>query len=309
MRQLGRMEYSLEVTELRGADGKVTGYTGGPPWAPMWASTPVAALKAYMSNWVSDARRNAEQQGVNIDGDVFSTDLASQVKFVGALMYASLNRGYVCKWQTANRGFVTLDAAAISVVAACIMGYIESCFTWEASMLAAIDAAATVPALQAIKLSEGVPTGVLPAAVVAALRSSGGAFGASGGTVEAKKFKGSSAAPTASPGKGAGTTGTVTVTGSDAAGQLKVVTGGIMTGAADTVIATVTFSAPYSTAPYVVVSAANTAAGALACTPYVSATPTGFSLLVSGMSGLTALLNMQTGVSSTTYAFNYVVVS
>jgi len=83
-----------------------------------------------------------------------------------------------------------------------------------------------------------------------------------GGATGTQHLVGRSAAPTIARGNGAGTTGTVSVAGTDLAGLITVATAG--TAPTATTIATMTFAAAYGTAPYCVVApeSANTTSAA-----------------------------------------------
>jgi len=117
------------------------------------------------------------------------------------------------------------------------------------------------------------------------------------GDIKFRHVIGSSTAPTIANGAGAGTSpGTPTLTGSDAAGQISIITGTLPSVSA--VAVTVTFNAAYGTAPYVVIWPANAAAATLGFLPYVSSTTTTFTI----NTGSIAL------GGSTTYLYNYVVV-
>ena len=111
-------------------------------------------------------------------------------------------------------------------------------------------------------------------------------------------LQGTSNAPTAAigAGAGAGPDAAATLTGTDLAFQLTVAADGSPTGS-NAVVATVTFATPYATAPYAVFSPANNAAAALtgATSCYVTTTPTQL-VLHSGASALS---------DDVTYAFNF----
>jgi hypothetical protein len=99
-----------------------------------------------------------------------------------------------------------------------------------------------------------------------------------GGATGTQHLVGRSTAPTIARGAGAGTTGTVTVAGTDLAGAVTVATAaGGTAPTANSVIATVTFNAAYATAPYCVFSPANQTASVTltqAESIYVTATTT-----------------------------------
>lgn len=287
--------------EMRNEVGAINGYVAGfaleRDGCVYTPDSPVAALKDFLTSHTQTLRQQAEEAGVLVDGNVFSTDISSQVKYVGILVYAALNRDYTGSWKTMNTGFVTLDAAGVSIMCACVMAYVQVCFGWEQYVLSQIAAATTVAELQAIDLETGRPAGQLPGYILAGLHAAGGAFGS--GIVQGTKFKGTSGAPTIEAGAGAGDTASVSLSAgsSDSAGQISVAASGTIDAATGAVVAAVTFHSAYATAPFVIVTAANAAAGALANAPYVAVSTTGFSLCVSNHAGL----------SATSHLFNYVV--
>lgn len=101
--------------------------------------------------------------------------------------------------------------------------------------------------------------------------------------------------PTIAAGTGAGTSPTVSIAGTDNAGQITVTTGTSPTAAGT--IATVTFASTYLNTPYVVISPANANAAALYNTTRVYATSSTSAItLTAGSAALTA---------STQYIWNY----
>lgn len=121
-----------------------------------------------------------------------------------------------------------------------------------------------------------------------------------GGVTPTANFKGhivgSSSTPTASAGAGAGTSpGTITVTGSDLAGNISFTTGTLPTAAA--AVLTLTFNTAYGAAPHVVLypANANTALLSGVTMTYVTSTTTTF-VINAGSTGLTA---------STAYSWEY----
>lgn len=359
----------ISVATLLDKHGKVVGYAAGTheetevmvksTWASCnnsWMSNAEDVLKEAMTTRVQDLRRDAEVNGVTIDGNVFATDPNSQIKYVAALLHCTRNPGFIASWKTLNNGFINIDSNKISIVYVTVFTYIQLCFAWEQAMLAKVMNASTVSELTNINLAEGKPNGTVPsesmpvvnlgpidvsakellvsgdaqisgdttvtmlksssiinsgalasgsisstgtltagASTVTALKttsivntgtmSSGAITGAS---VTSKKFKGNSASPLITRGPGSGTTSTVTLTtgSTDSAGQLSVATAGAITITAGTIIATVTFNAAYSAAPFVIIHPSNLNSGSLQYQPFVTVTTTGFSISVSSMSFL-----------------------
>lgn len=300
----------MAVMELVDGGGNVAGYSVGtadelsliPP--VMWSTTSdpgtaLGALKKHMIGVVQGIRQDAEEKGVMVYGVSFTTDVASQIKYVGILVYASMDRGYTGTWKTATGDFITMNAADIVVMAMHVMAYIQVCFAWEQYVLAQIRAATTVQQLQDIDLESGVPDGELPPEVLQGVMQAAASLGS--GLVQGDKFRGSSGIPSIVAGSAAGTMATVGLDGesTDCAGQISVVASGDIDSNTGAVIATVTFHSAYSTPPFVVITAANSTAGAVANLPFVSVTQNGFSLCVSNGAGLGAGMP---------HLFNYVVV-
>lgn len=310
---------NITVATLRDVQGQVAGYAVGTAEelknfeSRVWPSNEyhdaaIDVVKAYATSWVQNARQEAEAAGVLVGENVFSTDISSQVKYVGILVYASMDKTYTGTWKTENNGFVTLDAAGVVVMCMFVMAYIQVCFAWEQYVLAQINAAVSVSEIQAIDFVSGRPTGTLPPAVIAGIQASVGALASTAlsgssltvsGTAQVHKLKGT-VVPSITGGPGAGSAGMVGLTtgSTDLAGQISVVASGAMSAESGAAIVTVTFSEPYITIPFVTFSAANLAAGNVTCAPYVATTTTGFSLCVGNNSGLTA----------TTHLFNYMVI-
>lgn len=107
---------------------------------------------------------------------------------------------------------------------------------------------------------------------------------------------GSGSAPSIAAGAGAGTTPTVSLTGTDLAGAVSVTTGTLPTGT-NAVVATITFNASYSTAPYVVLYPANAVTATLSGVSMVFVTSTTTTFVIT--SGTTAL------TGATAYKWNY----
>lgn len=314
------MPNGYNVMALMDANGNLAGYSAGTQFdldrldGAVWApnnepGSALECLRLFLMTVVQDRRQESEALGVNVNGNIFSTDVASQVKYVGILVYASMDRAYSGTWKTQNNGFVTLDAAGVVVMCMYVMAYIQVCFAWEQYVLAQIAAATTVEQLQAIDFETGRPAGELPGYVVAGLQARIGAMGAGAlqgmslevsGTATANKLKGGSSAPSVAAGPGAGPTATVSLApgSTDTAGQISIVANGSEAAEQGAAIVTVTFAEAYETVPFVTISAANVAAGSVARTPFVTASETGFTLSVSDNEGLAAA----------THLFNYMAV-
>lgn len=350
----------ITIVDLLDKDGKIVGYATGTAketeklaqsvWTASNTSAKACAatdvLKAAMTTRVQDTRRAAESNGVTINGNIFATDIGSQVKMVAALVQTLRDPTFSVVWKTLDNKYVTLEAKGLSDACTSMLQYIQTCYSWEQTVLSRIEAAKTITDLQAIDMMAGKPQGTLgdslavitppPAVTASSLTVSGdsvlntlttgvvksvsvdatgaltGATATLSGSVTAgnvtskgsttsKKFKGGSAIPTVVRGLGSGLTSTVTLTtgSTDSAGQLSVVTAGLVTTIATTVIATVTFNSAYSSVPFVIMQPTSATAGALQCQPFITVTTAGFAVCVSGSSGL---------LTGTTYTWAYHVI-
>lgn len=116
-------------------------------------------------------------------------------------------------------------------------------------------------------------------------------------SVNTQHIQGTGTAPTIAAGVGAGSSPTVSITGSDTAGAVSVTTGTLPTGT-NAVVATITFNTAYGTAPYIVLQPANAITATLSGVSMVFVTSTTTTFVIT--SGTTAL------TAATTYKWNYV---
>jgi hypothetical protein len=111
------------------------------------------------------------------------------------------------------------------------------------------------------------------------------------GITTAQKFKGGSGTPTLAGGTaaGAGPTLSMTTGSTDAAGGVNVVVGTGPSGANSATIVTVTFAAPYTTAPFVVLQPTNFNAATFSTRPvFILSNATNFTLNLGVATALTA---------------------
>lgn len=124
----------------------------------------------------------------------------------------------------------------------------------------------------------------------------------SGGNVSTQKLTvgthviGSGGTPTTAAGTGAGTSPTISILGTDIAGEISVTTGTLPTGTNATIV-TVTFSSVFAAAPYMVLYPANAVTATLSGVSMVFVTGTTTTFLIK--SGTTAL------TAATAYKWNY----
>lgn len=161
---------NIVVVPLMGADGSLVRWVAGTELdtsrmaAQVWTSTSepgtaISCFKDYAICLIQHARENAEKDGVLVNGNVFPTDSAAQVKYLGILVYASSNPSYTGVWKTVNNSYVTLDAAGIHELCEAVKIHIQACFAWEQHITDKIELAETVEQLQAIDMNSGKPVG------------------------------------------------------------------------------------------------------------------------------------------------------
>lgn len=86
------------------------------------------------------ARRWArEVGGIEIAGMTVHTDDRSKTLIMGARQAAEADPAFTTKFKAAG-GFVTLDAAAITVISDAVLAHVADCFGREEAVLAAIEA-------------------------------------------------------------------------------------------------------------------------------------------------------------------------
>ena len=91
------------------------------------------------------ARFEAETSGI----DGIKTDRESQALITGAALKAMQDSTYSCRWKTES-GFVELTAPQILAIADAVRAHVQSCFDHESELVALVDAAETVEAVEAI---------------------------------------------------------------------------------------------------------------------------------------------------------------
>ena len=114
---------------------------GGEPMLP-----PPTVLPIDLAAYAADARWRRETGGVVVDGTAIGTDRESQAMLAGAHAYVVATPGATITWKSEN-GFVMLDAAAVTALAAAVGAHVQACFAAEAAVVAAIAAGTiTTPA-------------------------------------------------------------------------------------------------------------------------------------------------------------------
>ena len=107
------------------------------------------AIKEAKLAEIAAARYAQETGGLVVNGATIRTDRESQALITGAALKASTDATYVCRWKTVE-GFVELTAAQIIAVADAVRDHVQAGFDHEAELVALVDAAETVEAVEAI---------------------------------------------------------------------------------------------------------------------------------------------------------------
>jgi hypothetical protein len=123
---------------------------------PLPAQT-LAAAKAAKLAALADRRWRAETAGVTVGGLSIPSDAATQSKLTAAVVAAVLDNNYAVNWKLADGTFQMLDHATLIAVAQAVRALVQSCFDREATLSAAISAAADAAALAAIDIEIGWP--------------------------------------------------------------------------------------------------------------------------------------------------------
>lgn len=100
----------------------------------------------------ASARYLAEVGGVVFAGSAIRTDRESQAQLSSA--YTALKNGLLpgVDWKTSDGEFVTLALAQVEAIAQAVAAHVQSSFTMESSLCAAIDLADTIEQVEAIAI-------------------------------------------------------------------------------------------------------------------------------------------------------------
>lgn len=107
------------------------------------------AAKERKRGEIAAARFEAETAGIDVNGFTVRTDRESQALITGAALQAIVDYDYECRWKT-SEGFVHLSAEQIKYIAQAVRAHVQSCFDHESELVALVDAAETVEAVEAI---------------------------------------------------------------------------------------------------------------------------------------------------------------
>lgn len=98
-----------------------------------------AGLKTRLKGHAAGVRYDKEIAGVEVNGNAYPSDRASQAKFTAAAVMSQINPQASFNWKT-DAGFVTLKAADMIAIAGAVGAYVQRCFDKESTVMAAIDA-------------------------------------------------------------------------------------------------------------------------------------------------------------------------
>lgn len=97
----------------------------------------IAATSDDLPAYAAELRYGAETNGIDIGGSTIATDRQSQALINGAFNLAQADPNTVFRFKTAD-GFMTLDAAAIQIIAIEVGRHVQACFAKEADVVASI---------------------------------------------------------------------------------------------------------------------------------------------------------------------------
>lgn len=126
--------------------------TTGPAPTPV----PLAQAKAAKLAALALRRFAVETGGTTFNGQTIRTDRETSAILTAAYVKAVNNPDYVVNnWKVADGVFVTLDAPAIFALSDAVSDHVQASFDREAELSAAILAATTLEALDAIDIHSG----------------------------------------------------------------------------------------------------------------------------------------------------------
>jgi len=109
-------------------------YDGKKLSAPVVPDPTSEDLLAYAAS----KRFSVETGGISVNGSKIATDRASQSLITGAYSYVLANPSETVKFKTASGSFVELTAAQMTAIANAVGAHVQSCFSAEEVVSAAI---------------------------------------------------------------------------------------------------------------------------------------------------------------------------
>jgi len=126
--------------------------------------TSLSSIQAGARAQIAATRYALVAGGVTVNGHPFDTSLEARANWDSVYLAALGNPALAIQWKLTSGVFLPLDAAQITAIGQALLGFVQSCFAYEESLLAQINAAATIPAVQAIDLVTGWPSSILTVA-------------------------------------------------------------------------------------------------------------------------------------------------
>lgn len=101
-------------------------------------------------------RWQREIAGVQFAGATIKTDPESQAKVTGAYIALVNGMAQTIDWKNAQGVFIQLNLAQMTAIAGAVVAHVQACFSAEAALVAEINAAQTIEAVDAIEFPDEV---------------------------------------------------------------------------------------------------------------------------------------------------------
>jgi hypothetical protein len=99
----------------------------------------------------------AQNAGAIYNGNVFATDESSQIKYLGIMMYATMDSAYETAFKTVDKQYVILKNQDVIGLCNTVKQHIQLCFINDAQLTHRIQTASTIEELNAIDITQGWP--------------------------------------------------------------------------------------------------------------------------------------------------------
>ena len=172
----------LGVVPVRDENGNVVSYTVGRQSAPVNGDTgergwvpstrsaatgtvpepdALSALRAYTRARVKARRRQAEEDGVIVDGVIYDTSDDAHLRLMTLLVFAVRDPDYTASMLIRDGSVKSLTSPEIYAVATAIANHMQACAKWEIDLLQSIEDAADIQALTTIEesIDDSAPSG------------------------------------------------------------------------------------------------------------------------------------------------------
>jgi hypothetical protein len=122
------------IAEVRDEAGNLIGYNIDPPLTQSaYDAVAGEVLRALLLDHSASARWRKETGGINLAGQPIATDRESQGLISGAFALVQQQPETTIRFKTPS-GFVTLDAAQMTVIAIAVAQHVQACFAIEADI-------------------------------------------------------------------------------------------------------------------------------------------------------------------------------